>query len=258
MSIFRSAFSKSQQDLLEGFLSLAQREARDKAKRRGTSGINTRNYYNELNTFINENFNVLKPQLLDSLSEKGGKKRFLKLRRGDLAYIKYKTTHPQTQHYDRNAVSLMLRYSKKTSTTYGLNFHYLPPGVRSEAIRKLIRQQINMPVRTLHSYLEKKRMEVYKIPYRLWSSFVMLPIEDFLVQIEVKGRRSKWKRVDKESIWRWTLNDRKKITGSVEPPAKKLRVDLDTRKDVQKDITLKIQNEDEDFYLKEAARLDRF
>lgn len=237
MTIFNSRFSKRDEDLIEGFLLYAQKYAREKSKTRGTSGINTRRYYRELDDFIKNNFNVIEDLFIKDITEKGKQKRSISLRRGDLAYIRYKTNHPSTEIYDEQAVSLMLRHSKKTSTTYGLNFHYMPINIRRESIRLLKNNTINFPVRTLHSYIQKKRLEVYKIPYDLWSSFVLLPLEKFWEQ-KTKDGKPIWTRIPKEEVWKWTMKNSRKVTGTIQKPSKGLKTNIEN--DIQEDIKFKL------------------
>lgn len=237
MTIFNSRFSKKDEDLIEGFLLYAQKYAREKSKTRGTSGINTRRYYRELDDFIKNNFSTIEDLFIKDIAEKGKQKRSIYLKRGDLAYIRYKTNHPSTEIYDEQAVSLMLRHSKKTTTTYGLNFHYMPLNIRRESIRLLKKQSVNFPVRTLHSYIQNKRLEVYKIPYHLWSSFVLLPLEKFWEQ-KKKNKKIIWTRISKEEVWKWTMKNSRKITGTIKTPTRGLKTNIE--KDIQEDIKYKL------------------
>lgn len=237
MTQFNRRFSRNNESILESFLLYAQKYARERSKTSGTSGINTKRYYRELNTFIQENFRVVEQVFLEEVKKHGRQERNIFLRKGDLAYITYKTKNPYTEIYDEQAVSLILRNSKKTSTVYGLNFHYMPPSERSEAIRLLINKRINFPIRTLHSYVNRNKIEVYKIPNSLWSSFIMLPIEKFWLQHKIKNKTT-WSRITKESVWKWAMNDRRKITGTIQGPRTIKKTSIE--KDIQKDIDDKL------------------
>ncbi len=99
---------------------------------------------------------------------------------GHFYFFEYKAETDSLPYYDKYPLVYVLNVSG--SEFYGANLHYIHPKKRQIVIEKLLNNQIDIPKKIIHKYLNKRCKSLFlDLAKTEWLTACHLPVEDFVL-----------------------------------------------------------------------------
>lgn len=156
----------------------------------------------EISAFKKDNSKYIKDELRDrsgiTSNEDGNILRRYAVA-GHMYMFEYKATS-RLPYYDKFPLIYCIKATPKEF--FGANLHYMTPKKRIMAVRALLRGRIDLPKSCFHKYLKSNIDGGYLLDLHAdeWDTAILLPVEDFVVQVK-GGQQFSY---DKETVWEET------------------------------------------------------
>lgn len=128
------------------------------------SRLNEQEKFDSIGTLVNQDQNINRRRVYP----------------GHLYFFEYKAETESLPYYDKYPLVYVLKVSG--SEFYGANLHYINPKKREIIINKLAKNQIDIPKRIIHKYLNKRCKSLFlDLAKGEWLTACNLPVEDFVL-----------------------------------------------------------------------------
>ena len=122
---------------------------------------------------------------------------------GQLYMFEYKAKTKRLPYYDTFPLVYVMRASR--SEFWGVNLHYMSPKKRVMVIKKLMEGRIDVPKRCFHKYLiSQVDGKMLDLASKEWDTAILLPIENFIRNIQGSGKKLSKFSYTKELVWEET------------------------------------------------------